>query len=275
MARKGGKPVLGAVGKNAGTFPALPYMFRDRQHGQAKMALISHPQNARPWTRLAILNMHNDRSMNHPIIAMPTVLTAQDVCFSFPERTLLSHWSASIPAGVTLVRGGEGSGKSVLLRLLAGDFCAHAGDLRIRDVNLRDHPSAYRQQVFWADSRSDAFDQITPTAYFSLARKRYPMFDQQVLDELITDLSLELHVNKQLFMLSTGSKRKVWLAAAFASGATVTLLDEPFAALDKASIGVVMARLGAVASDASRAYVVAHYEEPGNVPLAAVIDLGD
>ena len=32
--------------------------------------------------------------------------------------------------------------------------------------------------------------------------------------------------------LSAGTRRKVWLAGAFASGAAVTLLDEPFAALD-------------------------------------------
>jgi hypothetical protein len=46
-------------------------------------------------------------------------------------------------------------------------------------------------------------------------------------------------MDKKLFMLSTGSKRKVWLAAGFASGADLLLLDEPFAALDAPSIAFV------------------------------------
>jgi energy-coupling factor transporter ATP-binding protein EcfA2 len=60
------------------------------------------------------------------------------------------------------------------------------------------------------------------------------------LGELINGLSLTPHAGKPLYKLSTGSKRKFLLAGAFASGAMVTLLDEPFSALDKASIGFVM-----------------------------------
>jgi ABC-type Mn2+/Zn2+ transport system ATPase subunit len=76
-------------------------------------------------------------------------------------------------------------------------------------------------------------------------------------------------------MLSTGTKRKVWLAAAFASGAAVTLLDEPFAALDKTSIGLVIALLQEAAQHPTRAWVVADYAPPQGVALALTIDLGD
>jgi ABC-type multidrug transport system ATPase subunit len=209
----------------------------------------------------------------HPTITMPMILNVQSLCFRFPERELFSDWSTAIRPGVTLVSGGEGRGKTTLLRLLAGELSADAGHLQVKDFRQRDRPADYRQQVFWANPRSDAFDQMTPVAYFRSLHKLYPSFDEQLLADLIKALSLEAHMDKQLFMLSTGSKRKVWLAAAFASGAAVTLLDEPFAALDKASIGVVMAHLERAAGDPCRACVIAHYEAPGNVPLAAVIDL--
>jgi energy-coupling factor transporter ATP-binding protein EcfA2 len=55
----------------------------------------------------------------------------------------------------------------------------------------------------------------------------------------------------------------------------VTLLDEPFAALDKASIGFVLELLDDAAADSTRAWVVADYEAPRGVPLAAEVDLGD
>ncbi len=87
-------------------------------------------------------------------------------------------------------------------------------------------------------------------------------------------LGLAPHLDKGLFMLSAGTRRKVWLAAAFASGAPVTLLDLPFAALDKASIGFVVELLQDVADHPARTWIVADYAAPANVPLAAVIDLG-
>ena len=75
-------------------------------------------------------------------------------------------------------------------------------------------------------------------------------------------------------MLSTGSRRKVWLAAAFASGAALTLLDQPFAALDKVSMGVITELLQEAAGHPERAWVVADYVAPPGVPLAGQAQLG-
>ena len=82
-------------------------------------------------------------------------------------------------------------------------------------------------------------------------------------------------MHKQLFMLSTGSKRKVFLAAALASGAQLTLFDDPFAALDATSIRFVLGWLDAAASATNRAWVIAGHVVPDGLPLAQIIDLGD
>jgi ABC-type multidrug transport system ATPase subunit len=129
--------------------------------------------------------------------------------------------------------------------------------------------------VFWADPRSSAWEQVTPSAYFKSLLRQYPRFDAQAVMELADDLGLTPHLEKPLYMLSTGSKRKVWLAAAFASGAAVTLLDEPFAALDPASIRFVRELLAEAAAHPSRTWVLADYTAPAGVALAGVIDLGD
>lgn len=219
--------------------------------------------------------MNEDQAIVHPTAPSPAILHVRDLSFRIPERALFTGYSTAIPAGVTLIRGGESSGKTTLLRLLAGELAADAGHLQIGDMCLRDHAEAYRQQVFWTDPRTDAHDQVTPLAYFESLPALYPRFDQQVLEELIEGLSLGPHLAKQLYMLSTGSKRKVWLAAAFASGAAVTLLDEPFVALDGASIRFVKERMRKAAQEPARAFVMTGYEAPGEVPLAAIIDLGD
>ncbi len=213
-------------------------------------------------------------SIEHPAITTPAVLQVSELRFHYPHRELFTGWSARIPPGVTLVRGGDGSGKTTLLRLLAGELPAHGGRLQVNDIRLDEQPDVYRQQVFWADPRSDAFDQMKAVDYFRSLHSTYPRFDERLLPGLIEGLSLAPHLDKFLYMLSTGSKRKVWLAAAFASGAAVTLLDEPFSALDKVSIRFVIELLEEAAQDPARACVIAGYEAPGDVPLAGVIDLG-
>ncbi|WP_412103178.1 ATP-binding cassette domain-containing protein [Polaromonas sp. SM01] len=207
--------------------------------------------------------------------ALPAILQIEDLCFAYPERALFADWSAAIRPGVSLVRGGDGRGKTTLLRLLAGVLPADAGRLQIKGITLLDQAPAYRQQLFWVDPRTDAFDQMKPQAFFDVQRGFYPGFDDVALKALIEGLALAPQMDKQLYMLSTGSKRKVWLAAAFASGAALTLLDMPFAALDKASIAFVLALLQEAADHPTRAWVVADYDAPRDVRLSGLMDLGD
>ena len=174
-----------------------------------------------------------------------------------------------------MIRGGDGRGKSTLLKVLMGTLPAQSGQLSINGIDLKTQPANYKAHVFWAEPRSAAFDQLTVPDYFDLQRKSYANFDNSVLTDMTEGLGLQAHSQKQLFMLSTGSKRKVFLAAAFASGAAVTLLDEPFAALDAASIGFVLSWLKRVGSHNNRAWVIADYLAPDELLLAQTIDLGD
>jgi ABC-type transport system involved in cytochrome c biogenesis ATPase subunit len=204
------------------------------------------------------------------------ILQADDVSFSYPQCAVFANVSLHARAGVGLVRGGDGRGKSTLLRVLAGDLPAGSGNLLINGVALQEDPKAYKAQVFWMDFKTTAFDQISAVTFWKKVAAQHSAFDAQRLPALIQGLSLEPHIDKPLFMLSTGSKRKVWLAAAFACEAPLTLLDDPFAALDKPSIRFVIGQLAAAASQGIRALVVAHYDSLGDaVPLSAQIDLGD
>ena len=222
-------------------------------------------------------------SVPTPLVTAPcssqyTLVQVDGLAFSYPQRVLFDGRSACIGPGVTLVLGGESSGKTTLLRLLAGDLVAQAGSLQIKGVSLLAQPLAYRQQVFWIDPRTLAFDAISANQFFDQQRVRWPGFwpaDAAAWAELLAGLSLTEHLDKPLYMLSTGSKRKVWLAAAFAAGAVVTLLDDPFAALDRASIRCVLRQLEAVSQQTARALVLAQYEAPAGLNLAQVIDLGD
>ena len=196
---------------------------------------------------------------------MPTsvLVNLQSLHFGYPDHTLIAGLSAAISPGVTLVRGGDGRGKTTLLRLLAGELTPTSGQLQIN------------ANVFWIDPRTDAFDSLTGVEFFESQRAAFPEFDDAMVSRLVDGLDLASHIHKKLYMLSTGSKRKVYLAAAFASGAAVTLIDMPFAAIDKPSIEFILSLLREAAAGTERAFVVADCEAPAGVQLEGVIDLGD
>ncbi len=207
-----------------------------------------------------------------------TVLQIDDLCHSYPQRPLFSNLTASVSSGVSLLRGGDGSGKTTLIRLLAGALEPQAGNLSINGAQLSREPKRYREQLFWADHAADAFEQICALQYFELQRASYPNFleqDAPFLLELIAGLGLQPHIAKPMYMLSTGTKRKVWLTAAFSAQAAVILLDDPFAALDQGSVRFVIDQLKRAARHRTQAIIVSHYEDLADVPLARIIDLDE
>jgi ABC-type cobalamin/Fe3+-siderophores transport system ATPase subunit len=200
------------------------------------------------------------------------MLHLQNLHFSYPatpDQPLFTGLSAKIPAGVTLVCGGDGCGKSTLLRLLAGELTPGSGQVVMDGI--------VHSQVFWMDPRSDAvntaLNDVVVQSYFNALPAQWPQVDTAWLAELTGALGLSPHAHKPMFMLSTGSRRKVLLAAALASGSPLTLVDEPFAALDAPSIRCVTAALVRVAAQAQRVCVMADYQAPVGVPLASVLAL--
>ena len=204
----------------------------------------------------------------------PTFLHINHLHFSHPQRPLFAGLSAHIPAGVCLVRGGDGSGKTTLLRLLAGELAAQQGDVVLAGMSLASAPEAYRAQVFWHDPRSDALHQTSARDWWSALPARHSGWDASALAQHIEGLDLAAHADKPMYQLSSGSQRKVILAAGLASGAALTLIDEPLAGLDRASIAYLQHALSELATAPSgRAVLVAHYEVLPGVACAAVLDL--
>jgi len=204
----------------------------------------------------------------------PSLLEIQNLRFAYPDQPALAdRWSAAIGEGVTLLYGDTGSGKSTLLRVLAGQQPASAGQLRAAGVALDAEPAAYRRQVFFCEPASEAFDALSVQACTALLGEGDAGFDNAEWQRLVEAFSLVPHLEKQMFMLSTGSRRKVGLAAALASGRPVVLLDDPVGALDARSIHGLWQAIERRVAQPGRAVVVASSERVREVPLAACIEL--
>lgn len=112
--------------------------------------------------------------MHNSSLPANAVLQADGLGFGFAKQAaLFTDFSLSLAPGVTWLGGDESTGKTTLLRLLAGDLPAQRGRLRIHGVALGPQTPAYRSQVFWLDPRTPAFDALTPQAVWHGLRQQY------------------------------------------------------------------------------------------------------
>jgi ABC-2 type transport system ATP-binding protein len=191
------------------------------------------------------------------------VLQVNDLGFSYPGRHVFAGWQADFGPGITWVQGSNGSGKSTLLKLLAGALPPLLGTLCVQGVDASTQPLDYRRRVFWCGPGAIAFDHLRPPEYFAFMRGLYPTLDVVTAQAQVAALGLLPFVSKRLSELSTGTQRKVWLAAALSVRTPVVLLDEPLNALDAASLQHVLVQLQRCAADTTCAWIIASHESLG------------
>ena len=157
-----------------------------------------------------------------------------------------------LPAGLVAVTGGERSGKTRWLQALQ----ARAG-----------------LDALWLDLALPQQDALTPEQVWAQLQAARTTWQADLAQDLAQAWGLAVHQGKTLAMLSTGSRRKVALVGLLASGATVTCLDQPYAALDAASVRVLREFLTDVAEHPRRSWVVADYEADARLPWRRVVAL--
>ncbi|MEY4751667.1 MAG: hypothetical protein RIQ60_3881 [Pseudomonadota bacterium] len=181
---------------------------------------------------------------------------------------LFTDLSLELHAGVTLLAGDMGGGKTTLLRLLAGEIGPTSGEIRLAGRRLGADPAADRREICWFDPRDEAFDALTPAGLYAALRQRHPgpaqLSDPADIEAWQADgdaewqahvdgLDLTPHLAKPLYALSTGSRRKAGLAAALACRGPLTLLDDPTAGLDRPALAWLAEVLATLAEEAAEA----------------------
>lgn len=217
--------------------------------------------------------MNDENTMTTAAPGAEPLLRVDGLRFGYSDRWLIDGLTFAFPPGVVWVQGGNGRGKSTLLKLLAGALAPAGGRIAVQAIDLALQPLDYRRRVFWCGPGPLAFDHLSPWEYFGFLRTLYPALHLPALQAHVEGLGLGPHAGSLLRRLSTGTQRKVWLAAALAAGTPVTLLDEPLNALDAASLQYLQGALAAAATP-DRLWIVASHEAFGAASrTASVLDL--
>ena len=200
---------------------------------------------------------------------MARIIEVVDVEKGFEAVPVLQGVSLELEEGETLVvMGGSGSGKTVLLRLIAGLLRPDAGQVRVFGQNIEDLSEEellpIRRRMGYVFQGAALFDSLS--AYENVA---YPLREHTRLGEdeirrrvvhFLSLVGLGPEILGQLpAELSGGMRKRVGIARALVGEPEVMLFDEPTAGLDPTNAKMVaelIVRMGEGVCDSS--IVVTH-----------------
>jgi len=163
-------------------------------------------------------------------------LVAMDLACRRGERLVFAGLSFRLPAGGALVlRGANGSGKTSLLRLLAGLIAPAAGRLSWGLTPIEDDLAGHRARLHYVGHQDGVKPGLTPRetlAFWAALRGCSIRRREAVLDAALAAFALEPVADWPCRWLSAGQRRRLALARLSVMPAPLWLLDEPFTALD-------------------------------------------
>ncbi|NCG22712.1 MAG: molybdate ABC transporter ATP-binding protein ModF [Actinobacteria bacterium] len=186
------------------------------------------------------------------------------------------NWTIQ-PGEHWLITGANGSGKSALAAVLAGEGQCTSGTLS--GVPDRVALVSYERQaeLIEAERRKDDADIVdvisegTPVAEIIDA----VCLDRDLAQTLIDTLGLRPLMGRAFRKLSTGETRKVMLIRALTSRPELLVLDEPFDGLDRDSLAWLHDHLGALAKSTPMVIVLNRFDEcPDFITHVAYVEDG-
>ena len=207
----------------------------------------------------------------------------QSLSIGYSHKVIAADINAQIKGGeLTCLIGRNGTGKSTLMRTLAGFLKPLGGSALLdgRDVGrLSPAERSHLISVVLTD-RVD-IDGMRVKDLVSVGRQPYTGFfgkmssdDEEVVNKAIADVGMTDFAGRQVNSLSDGERQKVMIAKALAQETPVILLDEPTAFLDYPSKKEMFQMLSQLCHEQGKAALVSTHDLDIALPIAdSVIEM--
>lgn len=182
------------------------------------------------------------------------------------ERCLIDGLNFEVRAGMLMVlEGANGSGKTSLLKALAGILDVETGTISWNGADIRDQRQAYCESLVWMAHRVGFKADLTLVENLRFEASLRPQAQDSV-DTVVERLNLTRLVRLPVRALSAGQQRRVALARMLLAAAPLWLMDEPFANLDRSGRGLVRRLVAEHVAKGGLCVLAAHEDVRLDVP---------
>lgn len=185
------------------------------------------------------------------------LLEARALSFYRQDEPVFAPLDFQLHAGeLALVEGDNGSGKTTLLRMLAGLLHIGAGELHWRGVTLQ--RDACAGEILFLGHQLGLKTDLSPRENLRIAAGLHGCREGVTATGVLAGIGLRGYEDEPVRRLSAGQKKRAALARLQLLPATLWLLDEPYANLDRRGIAVVNELLHAHINRGGAALVTSH-----------------
>ena len=189
--------------------------------------------------------------------AAAPLLQARALSFFRADEPVFGPLDFELRAGeLALVEGDNGSGKTTLLRLLAG--LLHVGDGELRWRGQAWQRDAYAGEVLFLGHQLGLKMDLSPRENLRIAAGLHGTRGGAGIDAVLIEVGLAGYEDEPVRRLSAGQKKRAALARLLLLPASLWLLDEPYANLDRAGIALVNQLLEGQLARGGAALVTSH-----------------
>ena len=185
------------------------------------------------------------------------LLAAHGLAFARNEEPVFGPLDFAVDAGeALLVQGGNGVGKTTLLRVLAGLLRADAGQVLVQGKPAS--PELRARAVAYLGHLPALKGELTVLENLDFLCGLHGRREGQRIEAALEITGMAGYEDAPARQLSAGQKKRVTLARMWLSPAPLWLLDEPYANLDLDGINLVNRMISAHLRDGGAALVTTH-----------------
>ncbi len=185
-----------------------------------------------------------------------------DIRKTYGSRIILQIPALEIPAGSYWIKGINGSGKTSLMKIIAG-INPFEGNVVLNNIELTKQPGAYRKQVSFAEAEPlfpgflSGWDLIR---FVQKARNE----NEEFVNNLVDFFGIRSFLGYAVGTYSSGMTKKLSLLLAFIGPTRLVLLDEPLITLDDAFLPLLFSIINKRQGEGTSFLLSSHQPLPEN-----------
>lgn len=177
-------------------------------------------------------------SVNQSPAQIPSLISATSLTCIREERLLFEQLHIEISAGdIVQVEGPNGSGKTSLLRILAGLSQPFEGDVFFNNQLISHAREEFHQNLLYLGHLPGVKGEMSAVENLHFNLALHGGTDTAInIEQTLAEVNLSGFEDSLASHLSAGQHRRISLARLYKSTAKIWILDEPFTAIDKQGV---------------------------------------